>query len=107
MVTMILHRANRSTDSTVALWLWRDLSTPSMLAGAACYNYSLGSSLMNIAPDVYRNGDYDDDRMNCGQPMVGEYGEKRFGDRWRILQRRNRRTDESSGGDNSQSFPRK
>ena len=37
------------------------------------YNHSLGSSLMNIAPDVYRNGDYDGDRMNCGHPMVGEY----------------------------------
>jgi 1,4-alpha-glucan branching enzyme len=28
---------------------------------------------MSIAPDVYRNGDYDGDRMNCGHPMVGEY----------------------------------
>lgn len=37
------------------------------------YNHSLGSSLMNIAPDVYRNGDYDGDRMNCGHPMVGEF----------------------------------
>jgi 1,4-alpha-glucan branching enzyme len=37
------------------------------------YNHSLGSSLMAIAPDVYRNGDYDGDRMNCGHPMVGEY----------------------------------
>ena len=37
------------------------------------YNHSLGSSLMQIAPDVYRNGDYDGDRMNCGHPMVGEY----------------------------------
>jgi len=37
------------------------------------YNHSLGSSLMEIAPDVYRNGDYDGDRMNCGHPMVGEY----------------------------------
>ena len=37
------------------------------------YNHSLGSSLMTIAPDVYRNGDYDGDRMNCGHPMVGEY----------------------------------
>ncbi len=37
------------------------------------YNHSLGSSLMSIAPDVYRNGDYDGDRMNCGHPMVGEY----------------------------------
>jgi 1,4-alpha-glucan branching enzyme len=36
------------------------------------YNHSLGSSLMSIAPDVYRNGDYDGDRMNCGHPMVGE-----------------------------------
>jgi 1,4-alpha-glucan branching enzyme len=33
------------------------------------YNHSLGSSLMRIAPDVYRNGDYDGDRMNCGHPM--------------------------------------
>jgi 1,4-alpha-glucan branching enzyme len=32
------------------------------------YNHSLGSSLMSIAPDVYRNGDYDGDRMNCGHP---------------------------------------
>jgi 1,4-alpha-glucan branching enzyme len=37
------------------------------------YNHSLGSSLMRIAPDVYRNGDYDGDRMNCGHPMVGEF----------------------------------
>jgi len=37
------------------------------------YNHSLGSSLMQIAPDVYRNGDYDGDRMNCGHPMVLEY----------------------------------
>jgi 1,4-alpha-glucan branching enzyme len=37
------------------------------------YNHSLGSSLMSIAPDVYRNGDYDGDRMNCGHPMAGEY----------------------------------
>ena len=37
------------------------------------YNHSLGSSVMRIAPDVYRNGDYDGDRMNCGHPMVGEY----------------------------------
>jgi 1,4-alpha-glucan branching enzyme len=37
------------------------------------FNHSLGSSLMSIAPDVYRNGDYDGDRMNCGHPMVGEY----------------------------------
>jgi 1,4-alpha-glucan branching enzyme len=37
------------------------------------YNHSLGSSLMKIAPDVYRNGDYDGDRMNCGHPMVGEF----------------------------------
>ena len=37
------------------------------------YNHSLGSSLMQIAPDVYRNGDYDGDRMNCGHPMVGEF----------------------------------
>lgn len=37
------------------------------------YNHSLGSSLMSIAPDVCRNGDYDGDRMNCGHPMVGEY----------------------------------
>jgi 1,4-alpha-glucan branching enzyme len=37
------------------------------------YNHSLGSPLMQIAPDVYRNGDYDGDRMNCGHPMVGEF----------------------------------
>jgi 1,4-alpha-glucan branching enzyme len=37
------------------------------------YNHSLGSSLMKIAPDVYRNGDYDGDRMNCGHPMVGQF----------------------------------
>ncbi len=37
------------------------------------YNHSLGSSLMSIAPDVYRNGDYDGDRMNCGHSMVGKY----------------------------------
>ena len=37
------------------------------------YNHSLGSSLMQIAPDVCRNGDYDGDRMNCGHPMVGEF----------------------------------
>jgi 1,4-alpha-glucan branching enzyme len=37
------------------------------------YNHSLNSSLMEIAADVYRNGDYDGDRMNCGHPMVLEY----------------------------------
>lgn len=37
------------------------------------YNHSLGSPLMKIAADVYRNGDYDGDRMNCGHPMVGEF----------------------------------
>jgi 1,4-alpha-glucan branching enzyme len=37
------------------------------------YNHSLGSPLMQIAPDVYRNGDYDGDRMNCGHPMVLEH----------------------------------
>jgi hypothetical protein len=37
------------------------------------YNHSLGSSLMQIAPDVYRNGDYYGDRMNCGHPMVREF----------------------------------
>jgi 1,4-alpha-glucan branching enzyme len=37
------------------------------------YNHSLGSPLMQIAPDVYRNGNYDGDRMNCGHPMVGEF----------------------------------
>jgi 1,4-alpha-glucan branching enzyme len=37
------------------------------------YNHSLGSSLMKIAADVYRAGDYDGDLMNCGHPMVGEY----------------------------------
>jgi len=36
------------------------------------YNHSLGSPLMKVAPDVYRNGDYDGDRMNCGHPMVVE-----------------------------------
>lgn len=37
------------------------------------YNHSLGSSLMKIAPDVYRAGNYDGDLMNCGHPMMGEY----------------------------------
>ena len=37
------------------------------------YNHSLGSPLMKIAPDIYTNGDYDGDRMNCGHPMVLEY----------------------------------
>ncbi len=37
------------------------------------YNHSLGSSLIQIAPEVYRNGDYDGDRMNCGHPMVNEF----------------------------------
>jgi 1,4-alpha-glucan branching enzyme len=37
------------------------------------YNHSLGSPLMKIAPDVYRNGDYDGERMNCGHPMVTEF----------------------------------
>lgn len=37
------------------------------------FNHSLGSSLMSIAPDVYRDGDYDGDRMNCGHSMVLEY----------------------------------
>jgi 1,4-alpha-glucan branching enzyme len=37
------------------------------------YNHSVDSSLISIAPDVYRNGNYDGDRMNCGHPMVGEY----------------------------------
>jgi 1,4-alpha-glucan branching enzyme len=37
------------------------------------YNHSLGSPLMQIAPDVYRNGNYDGDRMNCGHPMVLEH----------------------------------
>jgi 1,4-alpha-glucan branching enzyme len=37
------------------------------------YNHSLSSPLMQIAPDVYRNGDYDGDRMNCGHPMVLEH----------------------------------
>jgi 1,4-alpha-glucan branching enzyme len=37
------------------------------------YNHSLGSPLMRIAPDVYRNGDYDGDRTNCGHPMVLEH----------------------------------
>lgn len=37
------------------------------------YNHSLGSSLVKIAPDVYRAGDYDGDLMNCGHPMMSEY----------------------------------
>jgi 1,4-alpha-glucan branching enzyme len=37
------------------------------------YNHSLSSPLMQIAPDVYRNGNYDGDRMNCGHPMVLEH----------------------------------
>lgn len=37
------------------------------------YNHSLDSSLMQIAADVYRAGDYDGDLMNCGHPMVREY----------------------------------
>ena len=37
------------------------------------YNHSLGSPLMKVAADVYRNGDYYGDRMNCGHPMVGEF----------------------------------
>ena len=37
------------------------------------YNHSLGSPLMKIAPDVYTNGNYDGDRMNCGHPMVVEH----------------------------------
>ncbi len=37
------------------------------------YNHSLGSPLMAIAPDVYRNRDYFGDGMNCGHPMVGEF----------------------------------
>lgn len=37
------------------------------------YNHSLGSPLMQIAPDVYANGNYDGDRMNCGHPMVLEH----------------------------------
>jgi maltooligosyltrehalose trehalohydrolase len=37
------------------------------------YNHSLGSPLMKIAPDVYTNGDYDGNQMNCGHPMVIEH----------------------------------
>ncbi len=37
------------------------------------FNHSLGSPLMEIASDVYRNGDYCGDRMNCGHPMVVEF----------------------------------
>lgn len=37
------------------------------------YNHSLGSPLMAIAPDVYRNGDYFGDGMNCGHTMVKEF----------------------------------
>jgi 1,4-alpha-glucan branching enzyme len=37
------------------------------------YNHSLGSSLMKIASDVYSNGQYYGDRMNCGHPMVREF----------------------------------
>jgi 1,4-alpha-glucan branching enzyme len=37
------------------------------------YNHSLNSSLMQIAADVYSNGSYDGDRMNCGHPMMLEY----------------------------------
>jgi 1,4-alpha-glucan branching enzyme len=28
---------------------------------------------MKIAPEVYRNGDYDGDRMNCGHPRLSEF----------------------------------
>ena len=37
------------------------------------YNHSLSSSLVVIARDVYRCGDYDGDKMNCGHPMMLEY----------------------------------
>jgi 1,4-alpha-glucan branching enzyme len=37
------------------------------------YNHSLDSPLMNIARDVYRNGDAWGDRMNSGHPMVQEF----------------------------------
>jgi 1,4-alpha-glucan branching enzyme len=37
------------------------------------YNHSLNSSLVVIARDVYRSGDYDGDKMNCGHPMMLEY----------------------------------
>ena len=68
----------RLTDFTAALCPWRGLLAPLYASGRGVtldvvYNHSLGSSLMSIAPDVYRNGDYDGDRMNCGHPMVGEY----------------------------------
>jgi 1,4-alpha-glucan branching enzyme len=36
------------------------------------YNHSLMSSLVVIAPE-YSNGQYDGDRMNCGNPMMIEY----------------------------------
>lgn len=37
------------------------------------YNHSLDSPLMQIAPEVYSNGQYDGARMNCGHPMVLEH----------------------------------
>src|SRR5581483_1279945 len=38
------------------------------------YNHSTGSSLMQIAPDVYRSGPTDyGDGMNCSRPMVREF----------------------------------
>ena len=37
------------------------------------YNHSLTSSLAVIAPDVYCDGQYDGDKMNCGHPMMQEY----------------------------------
>jgi 1,4-alpha-glucan branching enzyme len=36
------------------------------------YNHSLTSSLVVIAPE-YSNGQYDGDKMNCGNPMMIEY----------------------------------
>jgi 1,4-alpha-glucan branching enzyme len=49
------------------------------------YNHSLGSPLMKIAPDVYRNGDYDGDRMNCGHPMVLEHFRQATVHLWRTF----------------------
>jgi len=65
-----------------ALW-WQRLVGQSRERGASKWSRSLSrrglqpirsvSPLMQIAPDVYRNGNYDGDRMNCGHPMVGEH----------------------------------
>ena len=37
------------------------------------YNHSTQFLLVIIARDVYRCGDYDGDKMNCGHPMMLEY----------------------------------